>query len=213
VLAYQVELGGSYCNLGNIIRDSGKPAESLEWFAKAIGALAPIHEREPRDLNTRRFLRNGYGGRAKAQDRLRHFAEAIRDWDKAIELSPKEEQPWLRALRATSRVNAGQVAEAVAEVAELTSSSSWNANQWYDFACVYAVASSKIAGKKAEYSDRAMALLQQAVKAGWKEAAYMKKDPDMDPLREREDFKKLLAELEQNFPPPKEAAPPPREKK
>lgn len=38
----------------------------------------------------------------------------------------------------------------------------------------------------------------------------MKKDTDPDPLREREDFKKLVAELEKKFPPPKEVTPPPK---
>ena len=41
-----------------------------------------------------------------------------------------------------------------------------------------------------------MALLKQAVAKGYKDAAHMKKDKDLDPLREREDFKQLLAELE-----------------
>jgi hypothetical protein len=35
-------------------------------------------------------------------------------------------------------------------------------------------------------------------------AAHMKQDKDLDPLREREDFKKLLAELEKKAPDPKE---------
>ena len=117
-------------------------------------------------------------------------------WDRAIELSEKQEQPGFRASRATSRVNAGQVAEAVAEVAELTKSSGWNAAQWYDFACVYSIASTKIADKKQEHADRAMELLQKAVKAGYKDAAHMAKDTDLDPLRGREDFKKLMVELE-----------------
>jgi len=46
------------------------------------------------------------------------------------------------------------------------------------------------------YADRAMALLRQAVTRGFKDAAHMKKDPDLQPLRAREDFKKLLADLE-----------------
>jgi hypothetical protein len=46
-----------------------------------------------------------------------------------------------------------------------------------------------------------MELLQQAVKAGWKDAAHMAKDTDLDPLRERDDFKKLLTELEKKPPP------------
>ncbi len=38
--------------------------------------------------------------------------------------------------------------------------------------------------------------LKQAVAAGYKDVEHMKKDTDLDPLREREDFKKLIAELE-----------------
>ena len=56
------------------------------------------------------------------------------------------------------------VAEAVAEVAELTKTAVWSVGQWYDFACVYSVASGKIADKRTEYADRAMELLQKAVK-------------------------------------------------
>ena len=41
-----------------------------------------------------------------------------------------------------------------------------------------------------------MQWLNKAVQAGYKDAAYMEKDTDLDPLRERADFKKLMAELE-----------------
>jgi hypothetical protein len=44
-------------------------------------------------------------------------------------------------------------------------------------------------------ADKAMAWLKQAVAAGYKNAAHMQKDKDLDALREREDFKKLMAEL------------------
>ena len=46
------------------------------------------------------------------------------------------------------------------------------------------------------YAERALALLRQAVQRGFKDAARMKKDPDLEPLRTRDDFKKLLAHLE-----------------
>ena len=42
--------------------------------------------------------------------------------------------------------------------------------------------------------------MQKAVKAGYKDAADMKKDTDLDPLSAREDFKKLMAELERGPP-------------
>ena len=210
---YRVNLGGNYCNFGILIKTGGKPADALAWFDKAIKILLPVHEAEPRAVTAREFLRNTHASRARAYDALGKLAEAVKDWDKAVELSPKEEQPIYCASRATSRLKAGQVAEAVAEVVELAKSDTWKSGQWYNFACIYAVASGKVADKKHEYADRAMQLLAKTVKAGYKDAAHMQKDPDLDPLREREDFKKLLAELEKQNPPMKELLPLPKEKK
>lgn len=196
VAFYKVELGGSYCNFGNTILSSGRPTDSLEWFDKANKTLRPVYEAEPRYVNAKIFLRNSHWARANTYDTLGRHAEAVKDWDQAIELSPNEEQPGFRAIRASSRLRAGQVDEAVADVAELKDSPSWSANHWYDFACVYAVASSKIADKKTEYADQAMELLAKAVQSGWKDAEFIKKDTDLDPLRDRDDFKQLIAELE-----------------
>jgi len=47
-----------------------------------------------------------------------------------------------------------------------------------------------------EEADRAMAWLHKAVAAGFKDARLVAKDTDLDALRGREDFKKVLAELE-----------------
>ncbi len=74
----------------------------------------------------------------------------------------------------------------------------------YDGACFRAVAAAiqaKTPGADAarlaeDDADRAMQWLQKAILAGYKDAAHMKKDTDLDPLRDREDFKKLLTELE-----------------
>jgi hypothetical protein len=113
-----------------------------------------------------------------------------------VELAQPALQPMLRAGRISSRVQTGHVLEAIADVEELTKSSNWNYVQWYDFACAYAVAAGKYSDKKQVYGDRAIQLLRIAVKNGWKEAAHMAKDSDMDALRQREDFKKLIAEME-----------------
>jgi tetratricopeptide (TPR) repeat protein len=198
VSQYRVELGGSYCNLGNLVRDEGQPAESLQWFDLAVSTLTPVYEKDPRHVTARLFLRNSHMNRARAYDRLQKPAEAVKDWDRAVELSPPAEQPDCRASRVNSRLQAGQFAEAVAEVEELTRAGKWSADQWYDFACVYAVASDQVTDKQQPYADRAMELLQHAVKAGFKDAAHMGKDTDLDALRGREDFKKLLADLERN---------------
>ena len=88
----------------------------------------------------------------------------------------------------------------MAEVAELTKTENWDAGTWYNVACVYAVAGGKIAGKRQEYSDRAMELLTKAVAAGWSDAAHTAGDPDLEPLRARLDFQNLLASLQPNAP-------------
>jgi hypothetical protein len=46
-------------------------------------------------------------------------------------------------------------------------------------------------------AERGMAWLKQAVAAGYKNATQIKADKDLDSLRAREDFKRLVAKLEQ----------------
>jgi hypothetical protein len=45
-------------------------------------------------------------------------------------------------------------------------------------------------------ADRAMAWLKQALAARYKNLTHLKQDKALDPLRDRDDFQKLLAELE-----------------
>ena len=46
------------------------------------------------------------------------------------------------------------------------------------------------------YAGRAVELLRQAVAKGYKDIAHLKRDKDLDALRQRGDFKLLLAGLE-----------------
>jgi tetratricopeptide (TPR) repeat protein len=195
--------GGTLCNLGIMITDLGKPSQGVPYFQKAIDMLGPLHTDAPLNVITRQFLRNSHLGRAKAYRLLKKYPEAILDFDRVIALSDQSDQPSLKATRATTRLQAGQVAEAVAEVAELTRSPSEIPPEWYNLACFYALASDKVADKKVEFADRAMQLLQRAVKVGFNDAELMKRDSDLVSLRDRDDFRKLLADLEKRAQPKK----------
>ena len=46
------------------------------------------------------------------------------------------------------------------------------------------------------YGEQAMKLLRDAVSKGWKNVAHMKTDTDLDPLRQRDDFKRVVEDLE-----------------
>jgi tetratricopeptide (TPR) repeat protein len=209
---YQINLGSSYSNYGALFLQEGKPAESLEWFDLAIRVLKPVHEQSPRDVTARHVLQASHLNRALAYDRLQKYAEADKDWGPAIELSPDAQRPAIRATRAGSRLRAGLVADAVAEAAELTKSANWKAGEWYNFAGFYAGASGKSADKSQEYLDRAMEMLQKAVNGGFKDAEHMKKNTHLDALRGREDFKKLLGEVEKKSPSQKAPVQPSRER-
>jgi hypothetical protein len=52
----------------------------------------------------------------------------------------------------------------------------------------------KLAGS---YADRAVDLLRKAMHQGYKDAEELKKNPSFDPLRSRDDFRKLLSDLEE----------------
>jgi hypothetical protein len=65
----------------------------------------------------------------------------------------------------------------------------------YDIACLHARLIATVADREIQAAV-AMDWLRQAVAAGYKNVAHMKEDKDLDPLREREDFKKLMQELE-----------------
>jgi hypothetical protein len=55
------------------------------------------------------------------------------------------------------------------------------------------------ASEAAAFADQAVTALRDAVQAGWAQGDELK-EPDFDPLRRRDDFKKLLAELEKQSP-------------
>jgi serine/threonine protein kinase/tetratricopeptide (TPR) repeat protein len=196
---HQINRAGCCCNLGNAIRDGGKLEESLDWYAKALAFVEPFAvEKKPWSAWARLVKHHAHWGRAKVLDQLSRYAEAVADWDKTVELTDPNQRPLMQASRALARLRAGKVDDAMAEIAELTKLKGWTAVGWYTFARMYALASTKDKAKEEEYAQRAVALLRQAVQAGFKDVAQMKKDSNLDPLRQRDDFRKLMAELDKS---------------
>jgi tetratricopeptide (TPR) repeat protein len=193
---YQVDLGRSYCNLGVLVLRTGKSGESLELFDSAVQVLNAVYDREPRDVTAKASLRNSHQGRAVVYDLLQRHNEGMKDWDRAIELTAPAERPRIHTLRAVSRVAADVGADAFAQAAELSQHPNWTADKWYNFARIYSIVSTKLPEKQQENADRAMELLRKAVEAGYKDVKHLKTDPDLVPLHERDDFKKLVAALE-----------------
>lgn len=194
VVDYRVQLGVTYSNLGHFVRGSGQPRESLEWYNQAVDLLQPVHARDGPPLDTQ-FLLNSYWGRAVAYDALQRHAEALADWEQVVALSPPARLPGYRASRAMSRLHNDRLAEALPELAELAQLTTWKADEWYGLACVFAVASTKVAERKEEFATQAMEFMRKAVAAGFKDTAHVAQNPSLDSLRARDDFAELLGKI------------------
>jgi tetratricopeptide (TPR) repeat protein len=198
--SYRADLAGTYVNLGNLTYVQGRPADALDWYAKGITMLRQVLDTNPQLAISRLFLRNAYWGRASALTQLGRHAEAAKDWAHAAELGQGGMKTFLRLRRALSLAHSGDHTPAVAEANALAEAKDAQALTLYNAACVCALASSSVKGdpKLAEkYASRAVELLRQAAAKGYKDVAHMKKDPDLDGLRGRDDFKKLMAQMEQ----------------
>jgi hypothetical protein len=93
--------------------------------------------------------------------------------------------------------------EAVAAADALAARWNKDADTLYDCARVPALAATAVNGDAAlseRYAARAVALLRQAVDAGYANAGHMRKDSDLDSLRRREDFRELLKKLDAKKP-------------
>jgi tetratricopeptide (TPR) repeat protein len=195
------ELAGSYVIFGIHLRDQGEAEASLAWFAKAIALLEPLVQQEPRPLTEHRYLRNAHWNRAEALDKLARHADAVKDWDRVLALNAEPAQePLIRRGRAQCLARAGEHAQAVAEANALTEAKDVTGDTLYGVARVYALAAAKVTGDPRPrladaYAARAVELLRQAVAKGYKNAAHLKQDKDLDALRGRQDFTELVAKL------------------
>ncbi len=195
---YQVKLAGVYSNIADKLFEADKPAESLEWFRKAIEQLEPIYQSATGSNKSERYLEDCYEGRSKAFDKLERYAEGERDWEKVVSLNAPEDKIRLLTKRWKRLLRQGMVSEAIEHIAEFTRLPGEDADLWYEYACAYALAADRLPAKQVEYADRAMELLKQAVKFGYNNATRLRTDSDLKQLRERDDFKTLVSELESN---------------
>jgi serine/threonine-protein kinase len=196
---YRVSVGGTYVNLGNLRTGLGQTEAALSWYAKGIETLQAAPAVGPNHAKARLCLRNAYEGRANALSLLTRHAEAARDWHRALELDNGPDRPYFRLQRAVSLARAGDHAQAFSEANALAEVTDVNALTLYNAACVCSLASAAVKNDD-RYAARAVELLRQAVAKGYKDVEHLKKDPDLDSLRGRDDFKQLLKDLEAKRP-------------
>src|SRR5262249_30109014 len=145
----------------------------------------------------RNYLANCYNNRAILLDHLGRHADAIPDWDKAIQLAsgPAIEPRWRRAMsiaRSGDHVRAASVAE------EMVGGSLPPADL-VRVAGVFVVNRDYVkfdTEVREKYAVRAIQLLERAVQLGYRDREALASDATLAPIRFRPDFQRLLKELE-----------------
>ena len=150
----------------------------------------------------------------------RKAEKALVDLDFALK-QPAAEVPKLLVVRVKVFAKTNDLKNLLATAVAYEKLATADDRHSYNAACAWSQASGLAkddAKRREEYAFKAMALLRKTpsgkghfVDSSAKLAAHMKQDADMNPLRERADFQKLLADLEAP-PKPRELAPPPRAK-
>jgi tetratricopeptide (TPR) repeat protein len=114
-----------------------------------------------------------------------------------------------RLQRSGVRAALGDHVQGIAEAEVLFREKDLNPGNLYDLACTFSLSSAAAERDRmltpgdrtrlqALYALRAMEFLRQAIAAGWLNPEVLKTDPDMESLKARDDFRKLLADLEAN---------------
>jgi tetratricopeptide (TPR) repeat protein len=216
---FRDELAGSYVNRGVLLSYTGRLPEAEQDFDHALRIYKQLAAEFPNQPD----LRNGF---AAACVKLASLHKQQGNWAAAKRLLLEGRPHHLAALKANPRhpsyrlfyrnylnvlaaVHAGLLEqEDAVRTAETCRDLGWDAPaDAYDAACGLSLCipivakHDKLDAKQRKaaaqfYSAAAMKLLREAVSKGYKDVVHMKKDTDLDPLRQREDFRKLVAGLE-----------------
>jgi tetratricopeptide (TPR) repeat protein len=185
------DLGMILVDLGHAVALAGRRKDSLGWYDQGLALLTPLVEKDPGLASARQGLFHGHAGRALTFDELKRYEDAVKDWARALELAPRDKRADCQTPLMYSRARAGQLDAALKDADELARSNA--KDPLYDGACVYALAHAKT--KEDRHAAHAVELLRRAVAQGFRNVVHLKEDADFDSIRNRNDFRKLLAEL------------------
>jgi tetratricopeptide (TPR) repeat protein len=217
--SYRHLLAVTHTNLGILLRDTARPQEAEGAYRNALDILKPLVAVFPHVPEYHSDVGNTLDELAELARRRKDYPAARRLLEeaepylkKALEADPRH--PFYREVYSDTRrvlgatlLELGDHTGAAEAAAELARVSSEPANDAYKAACFLARCI-PLAEKDAKlpqarrqeltksYGDRAVQALRQALAHGYRDAAHMQKDTDLDPLRGRDDFQKLLAELD-----------------
>ena len=206
---YQSDIATTYNNLGNVQLRLQQTAEALKAHQQAQAIYQKLLERSPDNLTYQSDLASTLQYVGQSLDKAGKRDEAAATLQKAIERQKAvlDKEPSRGAARrqlsdhyfqlAKVQREAGRVKDAAATTQLRQQLWPKDGAELYQVASDWALLIPKAAeGERKQYADAAMEALKQAAANGYKDAEALKKNADLATLRERDDFKKLVAEME-----------------
>jgi tetratricopeptide (TPR) repeat protein len=204
-------LAAAEVNWGLSLQGKGQPQAALAHCTEAVELAEAALRREPSHFMARGLTLNAHGARAQNYQALSRWADAVKDWDRVIELTDDAGLRWVRrVLRALNLSSAGEHARAAAEADELAADRRATGEGAWGLAIAYArsLRAARADGRlppaerdtlAERYGSRAVALLRKLHTEGYFKdpgrAKGLRTDEDLKALGDRDDFRKLLADL------------------
>jgi tetratricopeptide (TPR) repeat protein len=235
VIGFQYGLAVIHDHIGWCLLNMGRPVDAAEADRKASDVMQQLIEDNPAVTDFQAWLANFQINLGRALDRQKRLPEAFTALDKGLVILQKLARAdpnhafWRRTLgeshafRGGARVRAGQPAEAAADLRRALEL--WARLPSLDIeiqversralallAALGGDAKSGVTKDEARtFADQSVAALADAVKVGWALPSELK-EPDFDALRGREDFQRLVADVEKKAEKSRETTPPPEKK-
>jgi serine/threonine-protein kinase len=207
---FALDLGETQLGLGYFFSKESKFEAALGWYSRAIDTLQAAFPPGHSFSAARQALRDAYWSRAQALSALERKEQAVAEFDRAIELDDGPNRPEIRLERADSLARLRKHAQATTEADALAQEEDVRTDSLYQLARIFSLCSEAVrldtqitpadrAKLAAQYAARAVELLTWAHSAGYfKDPVHLQtleKDNDLDSLRRREDFRKLVKDL------------------
>ena len=219
VSTYQSVLALGYWNLAESLRPTGRPGEAMEADRKALAINQRLADANPTVSEYQDRLAVAHGNLGWWLARQKRFAEAFTAIDAGLAIHRKlsaahpENLEYTghlgdsHAIRGRALFRSGQRSQAAADLRRALELGAKLPNPsgelMIDRSSVLALLaglggeakSGVTAAEAMAFADQAVAALRDAMSAGWNRSDELK-EPDFDALRGRDDFKKLVADVE-----------------
>jgi eukaryotic-like serine/threonine-protein kinase len=198
----QRDLSHTLLALGDMILYArGDPAEALRVYQETLAIREPLLAQDPdnayamRDVGASAY-RMGVASARLGRPADAHFRQALQLRQRVVDLDPKSVPNRITLL--LTLAHCGRAAEAAAAAAEVRRQAPENPATLFSVACVYAqcLGASRGDSARAEaYRRLTLEVLRQAIRFGWSDPVLLRASPDLDPVQEDAEFRRMVGEL------------------